>query len=273
MAQNKLSSRVYTIVKSAVAAAALPVIFIYIFIAKPDYKLMNAAAHVVLPVADAVGDIITWPVRVVIDTAQNIRELSTLRSENEELRVRLDDALRNKSVCDVAVAENAKLARELNIANAQPRGVIVTDIIHDNTAFHHSTFLVGKGARNGVERGMVVTSTDGRLAGVVMDVAVDFARVRALTDADTNIAVRIAGSEVYGFMRGNGTSHPTIGFFSDAEFQPRAGLNLVTSNISGVLPNGIIVGKTINNTDVEVVRPNEISRVMILKFDTTNSYR
>ena len=111
-------------------------------------------------------------------------------------------------------------------------------------------------------------------AGIVIDVAGDFARVRALTDADTNIAVRVIGSEVYGFMTGNGSVHPTMGFFSDPEFQPSKGIKLVTSNISGILPAGLVVGDMIDETDVDVASPKKLSRVIILKFDTPhNEYK
>ena len=80
-------------------------------IAKPDYTIMNGLAHVVLPVANWVGDVITWPIRFVGSTIENVRELSNLRTENEELRVRLDDALRNKNLCEVAIAENQKVSK------------------------------------------------------------------------------------------------------------------------------------------------------------------
>lgn len=271
--QNKLSSRLYTIIKSAIAAALLPVLFIYIMIAKPDYQLMNGLAHVILPVANWVGDVITWPIRVIGDTAENIRELSNLRMENEELRVRLDEALRDKNTCDIAILENQKLSRELDVVQSRPQESVLADIVHDNSAFHHSTFFINKGIKQGIEKGMVVISTDGILVGIITDVAPSFSRVRALTDSNSSIPVRVAGSEVYGFMQGNGSSSPTMGFFSDPEFQPSSGVKLVTSNISGVLPNGIMVGDMINETDVNVLKPKEISRVVVLKFDTQDEYK
>lgn len=273
MNQNNISSRLRTIIKSAVAAAVLPVLFIYIMIAKPDYTIMNGLAHVVLPVANWVGDVITWPVRAVGSAIDNIRELSNLRTENEELRVRLDDALRNKNMCDVAMAENQKLSRELDIVQSQPRAAVVADVTYDNSAFHHSTFFINKGVRHGLEEGMVVVSPDGMLVGTIIDVAPLFSKVKTLIDSETKIAVRIAGSEVYGFLQGNGSDIPKMGFFSDPEFQPSAGIKLVTSNISGVLPNGIIVGEMINDTDVKVLQPDTLSRVIVLQFDAQNEYK
>ena len=271
MVQNKLSSKLRTIIKSAVAAAVLPLLFIYIMIAKPDYTLMNGLAHVVLPVANWVGDVITWPVRAVGAAVENIRELSDLRDENARLRSALDNALKNKNACDIAMAENQKLSRELDIVQNMPHDAIIADVMYDNTAFHHSNFLINKGIRHGLENGMAVVSPDGMLVGVIIDTAPEFSRVRALTDSDTNIPVRIAGSEVYGFLHGNGSDTPTLGFFSDPEFQPSDGVKLITSNISGVMPNGIYVGETVNETDIRIRQPKTLSRVVILQFDNADN--
>ena len=274
MKQNKLSSKIYPIIRAVATAAVLPVLFIYIMIAKPDYAIMNALGHVVVPVARGVGDVITWPFRVVGDTIGGIAELSALREENRELRARLDAALIDKNLCDVAIKENQKLSNELGLIKTQPRDAVIADVIRDNRAMGHNTYIINRGARDGVETGMVVATTDMRLAGIIIDSANNFSRVRALTDTDTNIAVRVVGSEVYGFMSGNGSKNPTMGFFSNPEFQPARGIKLVSSNISGVLPAGLIVGEMIDATDVAVADPDEISRVMVLKFDTPqNEYR
>lgn len=274
MKQTKLSSKLYPIIRAAAASAVLPVLFIYVMIAKPDYAIMNALSHVVVPVANFVGDVVTWPIRAVGSAINNVTEISSLRAENQELRTRLDEALANKHACDIAIAENKKLTRELNIISEQPRDTIIADVIHDNSVLGHNTYIINRGLRDGIGVGMVVTSTDMVLAGIIIDAAENFARVRALTDSDSNIAVRVAGSEVYGFMTGNGSARPVIGFFSDPEFQPTSGLKLVTSNISGVLPAGLIVGELQDKTDVDVLNPLKLSRVMVLKFDTQkNEYK
>ncbi|MBR1953520.1 MAG: rod shape-determining protein MreC [Alphaproteobacteria bacterium] len=274
MKQNNISSKIYPIIRAVATAAVLPVLFIYIMIAKPDYAIMNALGHIVVPVAQVVGDVVTWPFRVVGNTISGIAQVSSLREENRELRARLDAALIDKNMCDVAIKENQKLSNELGLVKTQPRDAVIADVIHDNRAMGHNTFIINRGGRDGVETGMVVATTDMRLAGIIIDSANNFSRVRALTDVDTNIAVRVVGSEVYGFMTGNGSSKPTMGFFSNPEFKPTKGIKLVSSNISGVLPAGLIVGEMIDETDVNVANPNEISRVMVLKFDTPkNEYR
>lgn len=273
MNQNKLSSRVRDIMKSAVAAAALPIFFLYIMIAKPDYTIMNAMSHVVVPVARWTGGVITWPVRATGNLVRNARELSRLRAENEELRDALDVAMRDANTCAVAIAENQKLNRELDIVNASPRGVVIADVVFDTGAFNSNTVFINRGSRDGIARGNAVVSMDNSLIGLVIDVTAQRARIRTLTDSDLNIAVRVAGSEVYGFLTGNGSLRPSMGFFSDPEFQPSAGVRLVTSSISGVLPGGIYVGTMINDQDVQITNPGAVSRVMVLQFDTEGEYK
>jgi len=242
-------------------------------VAKPDYRIMNMAAHVVVPVGTAIGDVITWPVRAGADMIRGVRDLATLRRENAELRAELVALRWRARDCDIAIGENQKLARELDLVQSAPRRTIAANVVHDTSALHHNSFWVSKGSRHGIEPGMIVMTFDGMLAGIVIDAAPSFARVRALNDANTNIAVRIVGSEVYGFMHGTGSSHPQMGFFSDPEFQPTPGVKLVTSGIGGVLPDGIAVGEMINDTDVRISTPGGTARVMIMQFDDGGVYK
>ncbi|MBQ6736692.1 MAG: rod shape-determining protein MreC [Alphaproteobacteria bacterium] len=274
MNPKKTSSRLHTIIKSAIVAAILPFVFIYIVVAKPDYRVMNGVAHIALPVVNGLGDLVTWPIRAGGKIIKRVHTLYNLEQENEELRARLDQALADKNKCDIALLENQELERELDIVRESPYASVVADVIFDNSALHHGTFLINRGSRDGIEAGMVVVSFDNTLAGIVIDAGANFARVRSLIDSNTNIAVRIAGSEVYGFLAGNGSNTPTIGFFNDHKFQPDAGVKLVTSGISGVLPPDIFVGKMKNDSDVDVMTPRELSRVMVLKFNLEqNKYK
>lgn len=273
MIEKSASSKILTLVKSAVAAAVLPVLFIYIMIAKPDYRIMNGLAHIVLPVANAVGDVITWPVRAVGDLVDNLHELSTLRSENSELRVRLDEALATKHRCDVAIAENDMLTKQINITRQIPQRTVMADVIHENRALHHNIFIIDRGKSDGVDTGMVVVSTANQLAGIVIDSGPNFARVRSLTDSETNIAVHVAGHDVYGFLSGNASSTPTVGLFSNPQFRASRGMQLITSNISGVMPSGIYIGTMKNDSEVDVLQPCTLSRVIVLQFDTASEYK
>ena len=273
MTKDKLSYKLTRIIKSSLAAVAVPIFIIYIMIAKPDYAIMNGMAHVVLPVAHAVGSVITWPIRAIGQSAHWIKETSQLRSENEELRARLDAALANKNSCDIAILENQKLEREIDIKRASPYKTVIADIQFDDSAFHHNTFLVNRGKNSGLTKGMVVVSFDNRLIGTIIDCGSQFCRVRALTDTDTNLAIRITGSDISGFLQGNGKSGASVGFFNDTKFVGRKGLKVITSNISGILPSGIYIGDMLDEKNVDILRPKDVSRVMVLQYNDIGSYK
>jgi len=270
MSSKKVSSRLRTIVKAIGFGCLVPAIVVYIIVAKPNFQLANGVAHVVFPVFNAVGDAITWPFRAGGKIVKRIHKVSILEEENIKLRNQLAIALAHKTDCDIAILENKKLIRELGVARNSDYETIIADVMYDNSAIHHETFMINRGAADGVEPGMVVISFENKLVGTVIDSAMHFSRVRSLIDSGTNIAVRVAGSEVYGFLRGDGSNVPTIGFFSDHKFQGAKGVKLITSNISGVLPPGIYVGEMENESDVDVVLPSNISRVIVLKFTGEN---
>lgn len=273
MTKDKLSYKLSRIVKAALSAVAVPVFIIYIMIAKPDYTIMNGLAHVVLPVAHGVGSVITWPIRAIGQSILWIKETGQIRAENERLRVKLDEALANKQACDIAIIENQKMEHELDIKKASPYKTVIADIQFEDSAFHHNTFIINKGKKAGLYKGMAVVSFDSRLVGTIIDCGSMFCRVRALSDADTNIAIRIVGADISGFLQGNGKSKAYIVFFNDTQFVGKSGLKIITSNISGILPSGIYIGDTVDETQVDILKPTDISRVMVLQFNDTDSYK
>lgn len=273
MNNDKLSSKLARIIKSALAAAVLPIFIIYIMVAKPDYAIMNGLAHVVLPVANVAGQIVTWPIRAVGNGVKWIRETATVRSENEQLKHQINELLAEKHEYDIAVTENKKLEHELNVIKTSPFNSVVADIQFDDSAFYHTTFLINRGKKDGLSSGMVVVSFDNRLVGTILDCGSQFCRVRALNDSNTNIAVRISGTDISGFLQGNGKSKSSIGFFSDTQFVARKGLKVISSNISGILPSGIYIGEMTDEKHVDILKPNQISRVMVLQYNNQGSYK
>ena len=270
MSSKKVSSRLHTIIKAIGFGCLVTAIVIYIIVAKPNFRFAHGVAHTVFPVFNAIGDAITWPFRAGGKIVKRIHRIAILEQENEELRAKLAAAQAKQTDCDVAILENKKLIRELGVARNTEYETIIADVMYDNSAAHHETFMINRGAADGVEPGMVVISFDNKMVGTVIDSGMHFARVRSLIDSGTNIAVRIAGTEISGFMRGDGSNNPSVGFFSDHAFKGKKGVKILTSNISGVLPPGIYVGEMKNESDVDVVLPSNVSRVIVLKFTGEN---
>jgi rod shape-determining protein MreC len=273
MDAKKIISSASKTTKAIFAALLLPVFVIYIMIDKPDYKVMNAMSHVVIPAARAAGDLVSWPLRALGSLGGGIRRISLMRAENEELRARLNELLSAKHECETLMAENQRLSKNLDIVRAAPKKSMLARVVHDNSALHHSTFLINKGLANGVAAGMTVMSPDGFFVGQIYDAAENFSNVRGIADSASNIPVRIAGSEVYGFLRGNGGASPSLDFLSDPEFVPTGGLKLITSGIRGMFPDGIPVGTLKDKSNADVYPASKLSEVLVLEFDGKERYK
>jgi rod shape-determining protein MreC len=264
-------------VRAGAMCALLSAFFIYMLVGKPDYKILNALDGAVIPVAGAIADGATYPLRLAGRIADGARELAGARNENRELRAKLDEALRAQNDCHALSAENQRLSRELDIARGIPGGAAVARVVHDNSALAHSTFIINKGADHGLGPGMAVMSPDGNLAGVITSATAAQAKVRALADLKSNIPVRVAGTDVYGFLRGNGASAAVFEFYSDPEFIPTPGSRLITSGIKGSLPDNIPaaivagVGKTASTAEI-AADVRKLHDVFIVRFKEGGGY-
>ena len=278
MSTKTSTNKIYSTIRAGIVACLIPVFFIYIMIDKPDYKIMNAVSGIVVPVAHFVADGVSFPFRMVGRAARNLRDRATIMQENRELRAQLDELMRDRTECLGLIDENKRLGQELGIVHATPQRAIVARVIHDNTAIAHNTFILNKGKNAGIAPNMAVVSFDGSLVGIVASVTLDSAKVRALSDPKSNIPVRVAGSDVYGFLRGNGAASPYFEFYSDPEFIAANGNRLITSGIKGTVPDGIPVG-VVRDADktsasVELNTPaGKPHDVMVLSFDGEEKYK
>ncbi|MCL2017575.1 MAG: rod shape-determining protein MreC [Alphaproteobacteria bacterium] len=275
---SRISNRLKELARAGATACLLPIFFLYILLDKPDYKIMNAVQGVVVPVAKTVGDGLSWPFRTINRLGDTFRTYMRAVEENEELRARLNDTLRNRALCDIALLENQRLEKQLDIVENMPQKAIVARVIIENSAFRHTTLIISKGEQEGIQPGQAVVSMDGNLVGIIADSYKSSARVRGLEDAKSNIPVRVAGSNVYGFIRGNGDAMPSFEFFSDQEFIPTKGIRLVSSGVNGNLPNGIPVGIVSKDgrKDAKVTLgapAGGVHEVMVLMFDAKDAYK
>ncbi len=273
MHTRRAHSRFMRFASAAITGVAAVSILIYVIVARPDYRTINNVAHITLPIIKYAGDIISWPVRIAGRAAIKIREISTLRAENEELRAKLSDAILRENEFKVAVTEVQRLQGILNLQNQTPKNTIAAEIEFDMAAFAHETFFINKGENSNVKPGMAVVDMQGQLIGQIIDVGADFARARALTDAKSNTPVRISGTNVYGFLVGNGGKDASITLLSDPNFEITENLPVVTSGIKGVMPDGLIVGMTDAYGNVFVANAVRDAAVLVLEFDGPEMYK
>lgn len=240
------SSKIAKKVQAGIAACLLPVFFLYILLDKPDYKIMNAMAGFVVPAAHVVGDGITWPVRVIKKINDNMLVRHGIRSENRELRRKLDELTLKQASCIPLAAENQRLEQTLDIVRSQPKRAVLSRIVYENSSFSSNTFTLDKGENAGIKTNNTVLSKNGFLLGTITDVGPNWSNVRGIRDTGASTPVRVSGTDVLGFLRGRGEAQPVFELFSDQEFSPTKGIILISVSAGGNLPDGIPIGKIAN---------------------------
>jgi len=254
---------------------SIPAVIIIILIDKPDYILFNFVHRNMVPVAEIAGQAITYPVRLIARTAENVVRRKEVMGDNAEIMERLEILERITLEKEVLEKENELLRDRLNMAE-EIRHTVVAGRIRRNNSFmgHQSFVLVGSSE---VARGNIVISNSGHILGLISEKTGRYARIRSLKDSGSNIPVRIAGTDVFGFLQGVGNPAPELRFLSSGDFAVRPGMLLLTSGVNGNIPDNIPVGtvESVRGNEIKVKLGRELKNqesVMILLFDRGGRY-
>lgn len=186
------------------------------------------------------------------DSVSFIANFSDIKKENETLKEE-NQKLENMAVeySDLA-KENQRLRDMLNFkSQLNEYNIIGCDIIGKGGGNYLDEFIINKGTKNGVDKRMIVITSDG-LVGQVVTSYTDWSIVQSL--ANENIAVS-------GMIESTGENDGIVKGYKDSEKRQLAKLYylpensqikngdiILTSGLGGVYPKGLRIGYV---TDVE----------------------
>ncbi len=174
------------------------------------------------------------------------REVTRLRSENVEL----DERLRRQGRALQSVAA-------LAVAEGDFHAVRAMVSAYDTTATRRS-ISIRAGTRQGVAPGMAVTA-DGALVGVVVESGRRQSRVRLITDAESVIPCRVAGTGALCVLQGTGGDECDVDWLDRDSFV-ESGDAVVTASLDSVsggvlkLPDGV-PAVTVTSVETDPLRP------------------
>ncbi len=165
------------------------------------------------------------------------QERERLVKERDELLVKLRSA-------QAAIRENRELKKLLSLKRNLPYPSIpVTMICKDGTPWS-PTFMVDKGEKEGVRRGMAVVTPYG-VMGVVISTTPHTSRVLGTTSVDCKIHVEDQVSGVRGILEGDNAGGMFMRYvLTDRLVKP--GDLLLTSGLGGIFPRGYPVAKVVS---------------------------
>ena len=178
---------------------------------------------------------------------EHLRTKKSLEKENEELRTQLADAQQNLNHLQLNQEEldNLKSLYDMD-QNYADYDKIAANVIGKDAGNWFSVFLIDRGSNDGITVGMNVLA-DGGLAGIVIQVGPNYAKVRSIIDDNSNVSARNLSTSDLCVVSGslktmNESSLIDFDDLRDKEDQAKVGDQIVTSNISDMFLEGIPIG-------------------------------
>ena len=178
----------------------------------------------------------------------HLRSKKSLEAENEELR---DTAGRCTAKSESGTVESERTGQsEINLydmdQNYADYDKIAANVIGKDAGNWFSVFLIDRGSNDGITVGMNVLA-DGGLAGIVIQVGPNYAKVRSIIDDNSNVSARNLSTSDLCVVSGslktmNESSLIDFDDLRDKEDQAKVGDQIVTSNISDMFLEGIPIG-------------------------------
>ena len=177
----------------------------------------------------------------------HLRTKKSLEKKNEELRTQLADAQENLNQVQLNQEEldNLKSLYDMD-QNYADYDKIAANVIGKDAGNWFSVFLIDRGSNDGITVGMNVLA-DGGLAGIVIQVGPNYAKVRSIIDDNSNVSARNLSTSDLCVVSGslktmNESSLIDFDDLRDKEDQAKVGDQIVTSNISDMFLEGIPIG-------------------------------
>ena len=202
----------------------------------------TVAGVIVTPIQKGITTMGAW----LKDVSDDLAEINRLQEENEALRARVDELNAQNTALqqDVYELNELRALYELDQQYNDYETIGARVIAKDAGNWYHS-FVIDKGAEEGVERDMNILAGSG-LVGRVIDVGPHWAKVMTIIADNSSVSGTVLSSADNLMVTGDLTLYESglLGFSKLVDNADRvaAGDKVVTSNISDKYLPGILIG-------------------------------
>ncbi len=221
---------------------------------KADTILVEKAQILFNDVATPVLSLLSKPAEMASRFFQNLRELASIRRENERLRAENKELTLIKLDTEQLRKENAYLTDLLRYVPPPAAVSITSRVIADTGNSFAQSLIAFVGLKHDIEKGNVVLTGDG-LVGRIASVGINAARILLITDINSRVPVKIEPLDTPAILTGDNTEHPQLTSLPGYA-KVSVGDRVVTSGMAGGYPAGLPVGTIVSvNDGVIKVRP------------------
>lgn len=200
----------------------------------------------------------------VSDFLAVIAQMNNLKKENEGLRLKIYELLSENTKLKEFKKENETLKKALGIGLEKEFKFVMAEVISKDIL--EDSILIDKGSDDGIKENMPVITAQKVLSGKINEVFEKHSRVLLLTNKKSTFNASLQEKDINGVIKGKGALN--ISF----EFIPRAkeilkGDIVITSQLGGVFPKGLLVGeiREVKKSDVEPFQQAEVKPFFDIK--------
>ncbi len=205
---------------------------------------LNAAAgYVFVPMQEGINKIGVW----VTDKADNLKNLSDVMAENEQLRAKIDELTTELNSVKLEQYELDNLRTLYELDQKYPSyEKVAANVIGKSSGNWFHTFTIDKGSNDGIEVDMNVIAGSG-LVGIVTDVGPNYAKVTSIINDTSKVSGMVTTTSDNLVVSGSLQSmneNMVIEFNNLNDRDGKVAVNdpVVTSAVSSVYQQGILIG-------------------------------
>ncbi len=183
--------------------------------------------------------------------------IASLKKNMSELDYKNQDLTAENARLKYSENENITLREALNIGLQNEYKLIFSTITGKDISQDFLT--IDKGSDDGVSKNMAVITEHKVVVGRVSEVYKNFSKVILISNKKSSFDGKIQDKDISGIVKGNGNLGITLDLISrDKEISMND--TILTSNLSGIFPFGLVVGNVSNikKDDVEPFQKVEI---------------
>lgn len=205
--------------------------------------LNTVAGYVFIPMQEGINTVGLW----MTDKADNLKKLSDVMAENQELREQVDKLTSDLTTVTLEQYELEKLREMYDLDKKYPSyEKVAANVIGKTGGNWFSSFTIDKGSDDGIEVDMNVIAGSG-LVGIVTDVGPNYATVTTIINDMSKVGGMVTTTSdnliVSGSLQ-NMNENMVIDFsnLNDSDNEVQIGDPIVTSYISDQYQQGILIG-------------------------------
>jgi rod shape-determining protein MreC len=222
--------------------AGLALVAFLIVVPGPTSQAEAFGIRLVAPIESG----LTSAVRSVGHLVDTVRLAGQLSSQNQSYRQEIERLQALEVQLREVELENQDLRRLLGLRARAPLGRLISvNVIAQDPLAVMQAVMVDRGAEDGVSVNQPVISWRG-IVGRVVEVHPTAAKVLLATDVNSAISARVQDpdSRATGIMRGTGDGRLLLQYIP-REDRVRSGDVVITSDIGGTFPSGLVIGRVL----------------------------